>query len=518
MKKIHILFTTLLAAAGLASCDMEKYPYNSIEESLYMTQLDDFKAARYGLYSNYRALTTGGYILNSEMQADDFYATIDYGNYFGSFYRWDIQTGNGDIETMWSAYYSTIARCNYYLDSYARVTSGELTGFDDAALQEINTYAAEAYFTRAFSYYQLAVNFCHPYDATTAANELGVPLQLTYAPTSDNSLYPGRSSLQATYAQIVSDLNEAARLYQNFYAFADGREDRLYYITPDAITALQARVALQMNDYTTAINASTSLINSGTYPLTGDAETYRGIWELDNGEETIWQIYMSNPNELGTANGLYFHGQRIPNAPETQTPSFFPKQPVIDMYDQANDIRFTSFFTQFTYTASTGASGTIWLFDKYPGNPTMGTNSDNYYVNMSKPFRIAEQYLIAAEAYLESGDLSNATNYLNELRSHRITGYSNESFGNAEMLRAAIRTERHKELIGEGFRFYDLKRWGMGMDRGNDSQNDDLTFGPGLITGSGLSISAGDYRFTWPIPQAEMDTNPQLEGQQNPGY
>ena len=60
MKKIHILFTTLLAAAGLASCDMEKYPYNSIEESLYMTQLDDFKAARYGLYSNYRALTTGG--------------------------------------------------------------------------------------------------------------------------------------------------------------------------------------------------------------------------------------------------------------------------------------------------------------------------------------------------------------------------------------------------------------------------------------------------------------------------
>ena len=136
MKKIHILFTTLLAAAGLASCDMEKYPYNSIEESLYMTQLDDFKAARYGLYSNYRALTTGGYILNSEMQADDFYATIDYGNYFGSFYRWDIQTGNGDIETMWSAYYSTIARCNYYLDSYARVTSGELTGFDDAAIQE----------------------------------------------------------------------------------------------------------------------------------------------------------------------------------------------------------------------------------------------------------------------------------------------------------------------------------------------------------------------------------------------
>lgn len=515
MKKIHILLAAFLATAGLASCDMEKYPYNSVEESQYMTQLGDFQAARYGIYSNYRGLTTGGYILNTEMQADNFYATVDYGNYFGYFYRWDIQTGNGDIESMWSGYYSTIARCNYYIDGYQRVVDGTVTGFTEENMTEIGSYAAEAYFTRAFCYYNLAVLFCHPYDASTASSEMGLPLQLTYSPSSDASTYPGRSSLADTYAQINSDLSEASRLLQGLYALNSNATNALYYITPDAITALQARVALQMKDYNTAISASTALINSGEYALVSDAATYRGIWEEDNGAETIWQIYMSNPNELGNPTGLYFHGQY---GTTPQRPSYYPSQTVIDMYDQENDIRFAAFFMPFTYEASTGASGAIYKFDKYPGNPTMGLSTDDHYINMSKPFRIAEQYLIAAEAYLESGNTTEATNYLNTLCSNRIAGYAGLSSSSTESLRSAIREERNKELIGEGFRLADLKRWGLGVDRGNNAQNNDLTFGVGLSNGTSLTVSADDYRFTWPIPQAEMDVNPQLRGQQNPGY
>ena len=53
MKKIYILFTALLAMAGLGSCDMEKYPYNAVEENLYMKTVSDFEQARIGLYSNY---------------------------------------------------------------------------------------------------------------------------------------------------------------------------------------------------------------------------------------------------------------------------------------------------------------------------------------------------------------------------------------------------------------------------------------------------------------------------------
>ena len=76
----------------------------------------------------------------------------------------------------------------------------------------------------------------------------------------------------------------------------------------------------------------------------------------------------------------------------------------------------------------------------------------------------------------------------------------------------------YRKELSEGFRLTDLKRWNVGMDRGNNSQNDDLTYMPGAATSTGLSVAAGDYRFTWPIPQSEIDTNPQIKGQQNPGY
>lgn len=515
MKKIHILFATLLTVAGLASCDMEKYPYNAVEESLYMTTVNDFVQARVGLYSNFRALTTGTYVLLPDIQCDDFQAVAGFSNTYGNHQRWDFQTTDGNIESVWSSYYSTIARCNYFLDGYGKVTAGEvLTNITDAEMTEISTYAAEAYFVRAYCYYMLSTYFCQAYDPNTADSQQGLPLQLTYAPTSDASAYPGRSSLKATYDQIVSDLNNASDLWT-------GNVDKwsIYYVSPYSIQALQARVALNMKNYSTAISASTSLINASTqagFGLVSDAEMYAGIWNADNGAETIWQIFMKAPSELGSATGATFWGGYLSATPEEQTMDYIPSQSLVDLYDQENDIRFAAFFTPFHLTTTTGTSGDIFVFNKYPGNPGLGNLTvDQHYTNMSKPLRTAEQYLIAAEAYLESGDEANATSYLNQLRSARIVGYENQTFSSAA-LRTAIRDERHKELVGEGYRLNDLKRWGLGFDR-NGAEQDANVLQPGASF-TGLNVDASNYRFTWPIPKAEMDMNPQLNGQQNPGY
>ena len=70
MKKIYIILATLLVT-GLSSCDMEKYPYSSVEESQYLATMNDFTNARIGIYSYYRSITTGGYILTPELQCDD---------------------------------------------------------------------------------------------------------------------------------------------------------------------------------------------------------------------------------------------------------------------------------------------------------------------------------------------------------------------------------------------------------------------------------------------------------------
>ena len=408
MKKINI-FATSLIALGLFSCDMDKYPYNALEESTYMTTMNDFSSARISLYSYYRSLTTGGYILTPEIQADDFNAVSGFSNSYGNSYRWDFQSTDGNIEAIWSAYYAHIARANYYIDSYIKIVEGENT-FTEEEIATLGAYTAEAYFTRANAYLTLAGFFCEAYDEASAETKLGLPLQLTYAPSSDASTYPGRSSMKATYAQIMSDIAEAERLI-NPSLILSADQNPLNYISADVVTALKARAALQMKDYTTAATASTSLIASGDYPLI-DANTQAGVnafydlWEFDEGTEVMWQIYLS-PDELGSATGTTFWGQYKEGNQSQQVMDYIPTQNLVELYD-VNDIRLYTFFAPFTLTVATGAQGDIYVFNKYPGNPELNASIsvDDHYTNYPKPFRISEQYLIASNINEESFDTS----------------------------------------------------------------------------------------------------------------
>ena len=83
-----------------------------------------------------------------------------------------------------------------------------------------------------------------------------------------------------------------------------------------------------------------------------------------------------------------------------------------------------------------------------------------------------------------------------------------------------IKTERVKELIGEGFRLGDLRRWKQGFD-GRDGNYAKAGYDlDGFLINMAMDIkyTSTDYRYVWPIPSAEMVVNPQLKGQQNPGY
>lgn len=516
MKKLQYIFASALVAFGVASCDMDKYPYDSLEESTYMTTVNDFANARVGLYSYYRSLTTGGYILTPELQCDDFHAVAGFSNSYGSMYRWDFQSSEGNVQSFWSTYYAHIARANYFIDSYTKAVKGEKGEFTAEELQVLGAYAAEAYFTRAYDYLQLAGLFCEGYNPETAADTYGVPLQLTYSPSSDATTYPGRASLKATYEQIMSDIKAAEELVNPALVLGSGQQ-AINYISKDVVLALKARAALQMKDYATAVDASTTLIAEGNYPLINTAEDFRNMWVYDEGTEVMWRIYMS-PDELGSATGTTFWGQYKQDSTQMQM-DYVPALKLVELYE-ANDIRFPAFYAPFNLTVSTGASGWLYVFNKFPGNPNLyaSLNVDSHFTNMSKPFRIAEQYLIAAEAYLGLTDLGNAGAYLNQLMGSRIAGFQNASYSDATILLNAIKDERHRELVGEGFRLTDLKRWGQGVKRENSVQDKNLVLYPGAETTTALSKEANDYRMVWPIPKAEMDVNPQLKGQQNPGY
>lgn len=143
-----------------------------------------------------------------------------------------------------------------------------------------------AYFSRAMAYRELALHFCKDYNPSTAASEYGVPLVDTYNPGPNAETYPGRSSLQETYQHIVNDLTKAEE-----YVTTAGVVNSTK-ITADVVQVLKARVALDMEDYTTAANVAQALISKGTYTLISDPAQYKDMWLNDTGTEAIWQFYM----------------------------------------------------------------------------------------------------------------------------------------------------------------------------------------------------------------------------------
>lgn len=108
----------------------------------------------------------------------------------------------------------------------------------------------------------------------------------------------------------------------------------------------------------------------------------------------------------------------------------------------------------------------------------------------------------------------NGAKYLNELEGKRIADYTYRTFPSKNALMNEIKDEREREMVGEGTRLFDLKRWHEGIKRGTP-QNINICLLPGNST-TGLTVDADSPTLTWPIPKHETDANKNIK--QNPGY
>lgn len=500
MKKIKsLILTSACIALTLTSCDMDKYPYDSIPVENAVESLSDCQNLRNGMYRDLRIISSSfSGFMAQEMQADCLIPTNNYGNQWSNPYLWDMESSDSDATTVWNNNYVTIAQCNLIINGILRLESeGKLASED---LADAKNILGEAYMVRAMCYYDLATKFCNLYDANTAEEVLGVPLVDTYAPAADNSTFPPRSSLAATYSFILSDIGNAESNLST-----TGSQGAVY-LTTDALTAFKARVALWMKDYDTALTNATALINSQKYPLISNDQEFKQMWLNDTGSELICQLFASK-QELPTAMGSWFLDEI------TRNQTILPAADIIMKYEET-DIRLNTYFTMAPVNFANGATYEVACVNKYPGNPELYTGANNY-TNKVKVFRIAEMYLIAAEAYFMKGGATNELNAydtLFQLMSARDASLRSQPVS-GEILKQLIRTERLKELCYEGFRWLDLKRYGEGFTR-MASQADELSYNFGL----NLQVSANDHQWLWPIPQDEIEANPQIKNQQNPGY
>lgn len=503
MKKIIYKLSLMVAMfVGLTSCNMELPPQGVISPEDALINFTDAEALRTGLYINLRGNVTGDVVYSPELQSDFFHATTSFGNRGGDFYEWTFTSANGTALNWWAGYYSSIADVNFFIEAATDVNTEK---WSDAEKNSLQVYLGEAYFLRAFYHFILADRFCLNYIGNEES--YGIPYITSYAPTSDQTKYPSRGTLQATYENICKDLESAANLVTTSSQLAS------IWITSDVVKALTARVALNMGDYSTAITNAEAIINSSRYPLVSTSDEMKALWIDDSGKECIMMMDadFSTGSLPGTNNYDYISYNANSN---TYSPGYLPEQWVIDMYDQS-DIRFNQFFKEEVVTLTGNAEFNVYIFYKFPGNPELRqSESDQNYINKAKPFRVAEMYLVLAEAYARNNQSAEACDVLNSLREKRISGYAPQNYSGQTLLDEILK-ERARELIGEGFRISDLKRFSKGVTRGSAQVSQSL-YRPEAY--ESFERGYNDFRMVYPIPQEELDSNPNIKNEQNPGY
>lgn len=486
----------------LSSCSLDLQPSSSISTETSLTTLADAQNFRRDLYLTMRDyLCSGSPVYLMELMGDSFHASITFGNRNGEYYKWEMRSTFGNVETLWHYSYYTVMLANFLEEKIPQIQGTE------SEKKQLDIILGECAFAKAWSMFMLAELFCENYNPSTAQSTYGVMLSdASFTTPSSPATYPGRSTLAETYDYIARNLAIAEQKLSP----VDGEEGSIY-ITIDAVKALEARIALTKGDYAKAASIASALADSDEYTLLDSTEDFEDLWTNDSGKECItqfWADFQSVP-----ASNCYDYVQLQSNG--TYSPNYIPEQWIIDAFD-SKDIRFQTWFMKTPVVFGTIESN-LYICVKYPGNPELMPGvAISTYLNKIKPFRIAEQYLIAAEAYAASGNDTEACKYLNRLRRHRIPAYATQSYTGEELM-LQIKEERAKELYAEGFRYKDLKRWNEGMQR-SKAQDSNVVSGAGSSTTELMIRPAGDPFFLWPVPQSEIDSNPQIRNQQNPGY
>lgn len=498
MKNIKI-YTLLLALMFAVTSCLDKYPEDAVLEGEAITTVEQADQAVIGIYSAFlsSALYSGYLTLIPDLQADFVYAVEGYSNTYGGFWRWDIIPTSSEVEAVYASLYDIIGRCNFLLENTAKMKP-LIT--NDSELDLIDQYEGEAYFARALAYSELIKLYCKSYESKEEAeNELGVVITETYYPKGKIK----RSSLEESYRFVIKDLERAADLLaldEDYEPSVDGYLFNVSeYFNEYTVYALRARIALYMKDWDAAIEYSSKIIDSEYYALSSATEYFSSeytyfdyMWATDLASEIIWKVGFTSTNYGGRLGRIFFNYDYV-----SYKPDYVPAKWVLDLYS-SNDLRYSSYF----YEMATGYShGLTWpLLVKYWGNTDLYSQNAVLNLSMPKVFRLAEQYLIRAEAYCckETPDYSRAGKDISTLRAARCSSYGGSTPMNAENAMDIIEEERVKELYMEGFRLTDLKRWHKGFERVPQSHS--------LTHGSSLKVEADDPLFVWPIPQHELES------------
>lgn len=368
-----------------------------------------------------------------------------------------IQVDNSYVNNVWSNAYRFIYAANLILEKTA--DSGGLTA------SQKDQFVGEAKFVRALMHFYLVNLF----------GEVPVITSTDYRVTG----IAGRERKDLVYHQITGDLKDAqARLTGNYAMQEKVRPNR------SAATALLARVYLYLEQWEQAAREASKILDSNLYELESLDNAF-----LKSSKETIWQLFPSQA-AYNTTDAYYL----MPSDAESAIPQFSLADQLIDDFE-TNDERLTHWVGSKTVSS-------VKYYYAYKYKVRSGSNLDA--IEYPVMFRLAEIYLIRAEARTRLGDLPGAINDLDKVRQRAgLPSLTDTKPGlTKEDMLEEVWHERKVELFGDrgGHRWFDLKRTG----RANEVLAE--------IKGDGWSATDA----LWPVPGNQRAVNPYLT--QNEGY
>lgn len=440
-KSMKIFFALLFIAGALASC--KKFLEAKTDKKLVVpSTLQDAQA----LLDSY-SLLNAFYPSIGVQSDDDFYLLDSYWNSIAVVnqknYTWAKDNYNNNE---WRYLYQMVLYTNVALETLERAPT-------DQHESEWKRIKGAALFFRAYAFYQVAQYYAIPYDKSTATQNAGIPLRLT----SNASTKITRSSLEITYSRIIEDYKTAIQLLPVISSPVSRPSKAAAY-------GALSRTYLTMENYQLAekyadscLQLSHTLIDYNTL----NAKSATPFLRFNN--EVIFPSVFAGTGMLSASN---WHVDSL----------------LYQSYD-SNDLRRSIFYK------SNGPSSFA-----FKGNYD-GTTSTSMFNGIA----VDEVYLIRAECKARLGDKDGALNDLNTLLVKRWkTGTFTDFVATTsdEALRIIL-TERRKELILRGLRWFDLRRLNKDPNTSKTLQR--------ILRGQKYQLSPGDPRYTQYIPQQTID-------------
>lgn len=493
MKKFRIFLPFIIAGSlvftGCSDDYLDVEPTNSVGVDATMGSAENLMKAINGMHRNMYVRQNSsqgqnGYtaqMIYADVMGDDVVFPSTGNNWFISELRW-VHTNNpnnGSLAYPWRYWYSMIRNANNII-TYGPNATG------DEKLK--NNAIGQAYAYRAFSHFQLVQLYGKRYVAGGDNSSLGVVITLD----PDNKEPKARSTVEETYAQIWKDLDQAETL------LTDISQSNNSHFSLQTVQGLKARIALVQQNYAKALEFAQKARTENSFMT--QAQYKLGFNDYTN-PEWMWGIkivedqtdYFGNFHAYMSRN---YNSTQIRQAPKVVNINLYNAFPDSDVRKQVID--------------PTGAHADLELPTNYSKFPHTSQKFLSESINVSLgdvPFmRVAEMYLIEAEAQYMLGNEAASKETLKTLISARDTEFTDFTTSGAAYLEELL-LNRRLELWGEGFRIFDLKRLNRPLDRRNANFN-------GTVINNLYEVSVTDPRWQWLIPTAEINANPLID--QNP--